>query len=97
MTQFRVSAALVRAGVPAAEQHIIYGECMKKKTAAEMDRIHELCDDVAGEWSDALYRFLTDAYINHVYVCMRFGIPRDTLFKLKRDFYVAWHKKRAGV
>lgn len=89
MTQFRTSKSLIRAGVSEAEQHIIYGECMKRKTAEEEARIRELCADVAGRWMDALYRFLTDANINHVYIVMRYNIPKGLLFRLKREYYVA--------
>lgn len=92
MTQFRVSAALTKAGVSPAVQHIIYGECMKRKTPEEAEHIKQLCDRVAGRWSAALYRFLTDAHINHVYICMEYGIPRELLFDLKRKFYMEWSK-----
>lgn len=92
MTQFRVSRALVEAGVSEAEQHIIFGQCMKQKTDAESEYIRSLCDRVAGRWSDALFRFVTDQSINHVYICANYHIPRDTLFALKREFYLAWGK-----
>ncbi|MCH5213074.1 MAG: hypothetical protein J1G06_08660 [Oscillospiraceae bacterium] len=94
MTQFRVSKALIKAGVSEAEQHIIFGECMKKKTPEEVERIKQLCEAVGGQWSKALYRFLTDMYINHIYICMEYGIPRETLFDLKRRFYIEWSKNK---
>lgn len=94
MTQFRVSKHLIKAGVSEAEQHIIYGECTKRKTEAEQDEIKSLCRSVAGMWTDALYRFVTDVSINHVYICTHFHIPRQTLFLLKFEFYRAYKKSR---
>lgn len=91
MTQFRVSRALVQAGVSEAEQHIIFGSCMKpNKTHEETEYIRSLCCAVSERWSDALFRFVTDQSINHVYICTEYHIPRDTLFALKREFYLAW-------
>lgn len=90
----RISQALIKKGVSEAWQHTIYGACVRdragKATAEEHDKIRRLCTEIGGIYKDGLYRFLSDPYVNHEYIRLYYGIPRDKLFRLKREFYVKW-------
>lgn len=90
----RISQALIKKGVSEAWQHTIYGTCMRDRagrtTAEEHAKITELCDRIGGGDSAGLYRFLTDKYVNHNYIHVTYGIPKDKLFRMKREFYLSW-------
>ena len=92
MTQFRVSKNLSKKGVPPELQGLIFFTCLNvcridKKT---QDKILNLCIAVAGEDYQALYKFLTDRYVNYAYIYTHFGVGEKLLRKYKRDFYVKW-------
>lgn len=90
MTQFRVSRTLVNKGVSPEMQGLIFFACLNVNRLDEKSRqrILNTCIEVGGEDYKALYGFLTDAYVNHVYICQKYFIPERKLFKLKRDFYL---------
>lgn len=88
--QFRVSKALAKCGVTPEEQGLIFYFCLnaKKLDANIQNKILNTCKDVAADDYQALYRFLTDARVNHVYICDTYFISKARLFKLKRKFYL---------
>lgn len=92
----RISKYLERKGVPEEWQLTIYGTCMRdrkgKTSTAEHKRIEDICKKIGGSDSAGLYRYLTDKYINHDYIRMNYGIPKDHLFKLRHEFYMEWVK-----
>lgn len=90
MTQFRVSKALVRMGISPEKQGLIFFACLNINSLDEeiKHRILNTCIEVGGEDYQALYRFLTDPYVNHVYICNTYFMSRSKLFKLKREFYL---------
>lgn len=90
MTQFRVSKALVRKGISPKKQGLIFFACLNINSLDEKSRqkILNTCIEVGGEDYKALYRFLTDAYVNHAYICHTYFISKERLFKIKREFYL---------
>ena len=92
--QFRESKALTKRGVTPEEQGLIFYQCLnvKKLDASIQSKILNTCIDVAAEDYQALYKFLTDAQVNHVYICNTYFISKTRLFKLKREFYLKFNK-----
>lgn len=92
MTQFRVSEYLENNGVSARLQGFIFFSCLNinRLNKADRERIRQLCNDVAGNDSKALYRFLTDGSVNHEYIKTTYFVPKNKLFELKNKFYKAW-------
>lgn len=92
MTQFRVSKKLIKCGVPPEVQGLIFFTCLnvRRMDEATQRKILNLCTDVAGDDYRALYKFLTDGYVNHEYIYTHFGVGEKLLRKYKRDFYVKW-------
>ncbi|MDO5397752.1 MAG: hypothetical protein Q4G33_07460 [bacterium] len=90
MTQFRVSRALTRKGISPEKQGLIFFACLNINSLDETfkQKVLNTCIEVGGEDYQALYRFLTDAYVNHVYICNVYFISKARLFALKRDFYL---------
>lgn len=90
MTQFRVSKALAKNGISPERQGLIFFTCLniKDMSISIQKKILNLCIDIAGEDYQALYNFLTDARINHIYICNTYFISKTRLFKLKREFYL---------
>lgn len=94
MTQFRASKTLIKQGVTEKQQGLIFFMCAN---AARLDKgtqkkIHSICEAVGKEDCDALYRFLTDIYVNHDYICQNYYISKTRLFKLKREFYLKFNE-----
>lgn len=89
MTQFRISAALVKCGISYEQQGLIYFLCLNIKRLSNeiQDKILNICVDVAAADYQALYRLLTDSGVNHVYICSTYFISKTRLFELKRTFY----------
>lgn len=90
MTQFRISKALMRAGISPEKQGLIFFTCLNIKHLDEQikKKILNICMEVGGEDYQALYRFLTDSCVNHVYICNKYYISKAKLFKLKKEFYL---------
>ena len=90
----RISKSLIRAGVSEGWQLTICGTLFRdgkgKTTATEHEKILRLCDDIGGSDSDALYRFLTDRNINHDYIRIFYGVTKNRLFAMKKEFYKRW-------
>ena len=91
-----MSQALVREGVSEEWQLTICGTCRRdrkgKTTPEEHRKIRFLCEDIGGRYSDGLYRFLTDKNVNHEYIRLYYGVPRNKLFAMKHEFYKRWLK-----
>ncbi len=91
MQKFSVSKSLTRHGVPPKRQGLIYYTCINSDGDAKLqEKIQKLCDEVGGKHSKALYVFLTNANVNHNYICMNYDIARNELFRLKIQFYKKW-------
>lgn len=89
MMKFRFNRALARRGVGYDKQGLIYFRLANiKKEPEDFERlVRQLCTDAAGEEAPALWRFLTDTAINHVYIYNEYRIPPRTLFAWKREVY----------
>ena len=90
MTQFRVSKALAKAGISPEKQGLIFFTCLNIKLLDDQtkNKILNTCMKVGREDYQALYRFLTDPYVNHVYICNEYYISKSKLFKIKKKFYL---------
>lgn len=88
MTEFRFSRTLDRLGINYNTQGLIYFLCVNARRLPEQDKaVLNMCLEVAGEDYQALYKFLTDSSVNHVYIQMQYGLHQKRLFNLKREFY----------
>ena len=94
MTQFRISQKLTRCGISPKMQGLIFFTCLNAKELGEETehKILNLCMGVANEDYQALYRFLTDGYINHDFICREYCIYKEKLFEYKQRFYVEYAK-----
>lgn len=92
----RISKAYEKAGVCRAMQYKIYGTCQRYHKPGNTDFenavIDMLCDKVGGRDSEGLKKFLTDETQTHISIYMKYGIPKDKLFGMKKRFYVEWSK-----
>lgn len=90
MTQFRVSKALTKVGISPERQGLIFFTCLNIKLLDEQtkNKILNICMEVGEGDYQALYRFLTDSHVNHVYICNEYYISKARLFKLKKKFYL---------
>ena len=78
--------------IPYNKQGLIYFTCVNVSSKRIQDKIMKHCILAAGEDADALFRFLTDRSINHIYIELNYGINSKLLFKLKNKFFVSFNK-----
>lgn len=91
MKQFRVSKALIKHGISPEVQGLIFFVCLNVKRLKNPNvekKILNVCISVAGGDYQALYTFLTNAHINHIFICNTYFISKARLFKLKKEFYI---------
>lgn len=92
----RINKFYERAGVCKAMQHKIYGTCQRyhKKGNTEIENavIDMLCNKVGGIDSAGLKKFLTDDTQTHISIYLKYGIPKDKLFRMKKQFYIEWSR-----
>ena len=82
----RFSRTLDKLGISYNTQGLIYFLCVNAKRLPEQDKaVLNMCLEVAGEDYQALYKFLTDSSVNHVYIQMQYGLHPKRLFNLKRE------------
>ena len=75
MTEFRFSRTLDRLGINYNTQGLIYFLCVNARRLPEQDKaVLNMCLEVAGEDYQALYKFLTDSSVYHVYIQMQYGL-----------------------
>ena len=89
MQKYSVSKSLTKNGVPPKKQGLIYYTCINAQGETK-EKISDLCRETSGENANALYEFLTNPYVNHTYICGKYGISRNELFRLKIKFYKKW-------
>lgn len=84
--------------IPYNEQGFIYFACMNVKNLSEelQQKIRTLCNEVAGEHSEALYKMLTDDTVNIHAVAMRYYISESQLYLYRKRFYEMWNKNRVS-
>ena len=82
--------------IPYNEQGLIHFTCMNIKTQpnAIQQKIFDLCNEVAGEHAEALYKMLTDDALNVHAVAMRYYRSESQLYQFRKRFYEAWGKHR---
>lgn len=81
-------------------QGLIYFKCMniKELPEEEQQRIRALCDEIAGEYSGALFTILTDDTKNIHAVAMQHCTSESQLYRFRKKFYERYasyliHKK----
>lgn len=91
MSKFRFNRALFRRGISYDLQGLIHFRLanINRDTNIFRDIVRHCCRISAGDEWRALFRFLTDGSINHVYIYDRFRIPPQLLFRWKREVYSA--------
>ena len=98
MTEFRFSRTLDKLGISYNTQGLIYFLCVNAKRLPEQDKaVLNMCLEVAGEDYQALYKFLTDSSVNHVYIQMQYGLHPKRLFNLIREFYKRLRQKIKNI
>ena len=75
--------------IPYNEQGLIHFTCMniKKLSDEEQQRIKAICDEVAGEYSQALFVMLTDDTKNVHTVAIQYYLSTSQLYRFRKKFY----------
>ena len=91
MSKFRFNKALHQHGLSYDMQGLIHFRlaAINRDTDGFRLAVKKLCQDTAGDEWRALYRFLTDSSVNHVYIYNTYRIPPQLLFRWKRTVYCA--------
>lgn len=90
MTQGRYTKAMAKAGITSEMHGYIYYKLMNMKyNHKEFNRfVVDCCKTVAGEDWAAVYEFITNSSINHVYIYNKYRIQKNLLYAWKRKIYV---------
>ena len=91
MGKYRFNNALHQRGLSYDMQGLIHFRLalINRDTDEFRLRVKKICQETAGDEWRALYRFLTDSSVNHVYIYNTYRIPANLLFKWKRAVYCA--------
>lgn len=90
MGKFRFNRTMHRHGIPYDLQGLIHFRLanINRDSQAFRDAVRHCCRLRAGDEWRALYRFLTDSSVNHVFIYNTFRIPPQLLFRWKREVYI---------
>lgn len=75
--------------IPYNRQGLVYFACMdvKNMSQEEVDKIKQICSDIAGENAEALYTLVTDDSLTVEGVANRFFMSTTNLYKFRMRFY----------
>ena len=101
MTQCRYTKAYRMAGVSRSMYYFIYGRLLNiNPHHKEFNTfVKKCCEAVAlDEWM-AVYEFITNPNINHVYICNKYYLNKNLLYSWKHKVYVMIYEamKRGDV
>ena len=78
--------------LPYNKQGLIYFTCVNHRDMPEhiQDKIADLCDEVGGEYSEALYKVVTDSNRSVRSLAIEYHTSERTLYRCRKKFYEAW-------
>ena len=78
--------------IPYNEQGLIYFTCVNHKDMPEyiQNKIKRLCDEVGKEYSEVLYKVVTDSNKSIRALAMEYHISETQLYYYRKKFYEAW-------
>lgn len=81
--------------LPVEKQMLVYATCVNFAIMPQetQERIVELCQDVGGQYADALLEAMTQKERNLDGVALKHYMASTTLYNLRGKFYMAWYGK----
>lgn len=85
--------------VPYKKQGLIYFLCVniKEMPPDVRNAALNLCAELGGEDSKALYEFITNESRNACGVSQKYFVNEKRLHRLRKEFYEEWHKRKLPV
>lgn len=82
--------------VPYRQQGLIYFTCKNyaQQPKRVQEKIRRLCREVAGEYEEALFAFLTRENISITWIEREYYVSDSTIYALRKKFYEKWVKTR---
>jgi hypothetical protein len=80
--------------LPYNKQGLIYFTCVNHREMPEhiQDKIVSLCNEVGKEYSEALYKVVTDSNRSIRSLSMEYHISETQLYHYRKKFYESWEK-----
>ncbi len=77
--------------LPYKKQGLIYFTCLdiRNQPQTTQEKIESLCEDIGGEYKDALYEVMTSERSVRSIALDRY-VSESTLYALRKKFYEAW-------
>ena len=74
------------------KQGLIYFTCMNYKDMPDYikEKIIDLCEDVGKEYSEVLFKVVTDSNRSIRSLSMEYHISEMSLYRYRKKFYEAW-------
>lgn len=78
--------------IPYDRQGLIYFTCVNHRDMPEeiQEKIQRLCDEVGKEYSEVLYRVVTDSNKSIRALALEYHISETQLYHYRKKFYEAW-------
>ena len=78
--------------IPYDRQGLIYFTCVNHRDMPEeiQEKIQRLCDEVGKEYSEVLYRVVTDTNKSIRALALEYHISETQLYHYRKKFYEAW-------
>ena len=78
--------------IPYNKQGLVYFTCVNYDEAPAhiQHKIERLCDEVGKEYSDVLFRVVTDSNKSIRALAMEYHISETQLYHYRKKFYEAW-------
>ncbi len=78
--------------IPYEQQGLIYFTCVNHKEMPQhiQQKIKKLCDEVGKEYSEVLYKVVTDSKRSIRSLALEYHISETQLYHYRKKFYEAW-------
>lgn len=78
--------------LPYNKQGLIYFTCVNAKDMPDevQEKIRTICDEVGKEYSDVLYKVVTDSTRSIRSLSMEYHISETQLYHYRKKFYESW-------
>lgn len=78
--------------LPYNKQGLIYFTCVNIDDMPEevQNKIVDICNEVGGEYSDVLYKVVTDSNRSVRSLAIEYNISERNLYRYRKKFYEAW-------
>ena len=78
--------------IPYNKQGLIYFTCVNHREMPEevQNKIVDICNEVGGEYSEVLYKVVTDSNRSVRSLAIEYNISERNLYYYRKKFYEAW-------